>query len=41
MIEKPKAEFKDREMTMIFIYNFLSGYVINYTITYTLALAAI
>lgn len=41
VIEKPKAEFKDREMTMIFIYNFNSGYVISYTITYTLAIQAI
>lgn len=41
MIEKPKVEFKDREITMIFIYNFHSGYVITCTITYILALEAI
>lgn len=44
MIEKLKAEFEDGEMTMIFVYNFhwlFYGYVINYPITYTLALEAI
>lgn len=39
MIEKPKAEVQEREMTKIFICN--SGYVRSYTISYALAIQAI
>lgn len=41
MIEKLQVEFKDREMTITFVYNFHFGYVITYPITYTLVLEAI